>query len=199
MKYPPLSRDVIRLCLSQPCLNKEGFHRFEACPEGAHGFWYRVGSGQFKAGDIRRFERPDEIELVTYQMWFTNHLRIRDVDLENRIVHFKTRGWHTLYDSDGKPCRYRLMNVKEALSEPGEVVSRRTFRGPDVPAHQFRGQTRRSAPSNVVAPRLETLVRLEGSQEPGGAKVEHVRFENLSFQHAEWHLPDGNPGASKAT
>ncbi len=181
----------------RPVLPKEGFYRFEACPEGQHPFWYRVGSGKFYAGDIRPFERPDEIELVTYQMWFTNHLRIREVDWERRIVHFKTRGWHTL-DDNGKPCRYRLINVKEALSEPGEWhLDERTGELTYLPT-AFEQCRDEMPPPEIVAPCLETLVRLEGSQAPDGDKVAHVRFENISFQHAEWHLPVGNPGAIQA-
>ena len=63
----------------RPMLPKEGYYRFEDCPEGKHPFWHRVGSGQFFAGDIPDLERPDEVELITYQMWFTNHLRIREL------------------------------------------------------------------------------------------------------------------------
>lgn len=178
----------------RPMLPKEGYYRFEDCPEGKHPFWHRVGSGQFFAGDIPDLERPDEVELITYQMWFTNHLRIRELDFEKRLVHFKTRGWHTLYDG-AKPCRYRLLNVKEAFSEEGEwYLDEENGELTYLPTC-FEELGFKEVPPEIIAPRLSTLLRLEGSQEPDGQKVEHVRFENISFQHAEWRQPVGNPGA----
>lgn len=45
-----------------------------------------------------------------------------------------------------------------------------------------------SAPSKIVAPRLQTLVSIRGQNKPVG----NIRFEGISFQHAGWNgLRDG--------
>ena len=46
--------------------------------------------------------------------------------------------------------------------------------------------------AEVIAPRLEELLRLEG-EPTAGKPIEHLHFEGLSFQYTDWTMPRAGP------
>jgi hypothetical protein len=141
---------------------------------------------QFRAGEIKRWSNLEDAVLVYYHCWTTSRHRILAVDEEARIVRMANpsawpMGWW------GKDERYFVESVPEALDAPGEFyLDRRTgslryLARDDEESVLAQGQ--------VVAPRLEELLRLEGDA-AGGRWVEHLRFVGLTFAHTDWAMPE---------
>jgi parallel beta-helix repeat protein len=51
---------------------------------------------------------------------------------------------------------------------------------------------------NVVAPVTDQLIRVVGASEGEGEPVRHIRFEGLTFRHAEWNYQEGDSGSVQA-
>ncbi len=140
----------------------------------------------YAEGDIDpKWANLYDIEAHVLHVWSPSRLRIRSVDPAERIVAFTgfTRGKaHYVALSPG--FRYRLVNVKEALGEPGQWYLDRACG--ELTYIPMAGET----PDNtvVIAPRLDRVVLIEGDV-AGRKCVEHLRFEGLTFAHSNWNLP----------
>lgn len=164
---------------------KTGFFHFEALPDGRSTTWYQGATrAVYAPGECWRWSNLDEVRLVPLHGWFEQHLRIATLDEATRTITFVKRAFSDLHDETGKNARYYVENAFETLTEPGEwcLTGGKLFYLPRD------GET----PDNteVIAPRLATLVRLEDCRE--------ARLEGLIFQHAEWELPPQNVGAVQA-
>ncbi|MEA3247476.1 MAG: right-handed parallel beta-helix repeat-containing protein, partial [Gemmatimonadota bacterium] len=141
---------------------------------------------RFNPGDIRRFERIEDVEVVALHSWSSSRLRIREVDLQERIVRFTGHPVYRIghwYRGGRNP--YFVENVREAFGQPGEWYLDRptgTLSYTPLPGED---------PSELtfVAPRVRQLVRIAGDAE-AGRFVEHLRLEGLSFAHTRWRLPE---------
>ena len=178
----------------RPRLPKVGFHRFSGL-DGQPDSGLSGGNGpdraEYPEGSLARFRNLADVQVVAYQLWVDIHLRIREIDEPRRIVQFHTRSPRSLRDEGGKFARFVLINVAEALSEPGEwYLDRATGTLTYLP---LPGETPDSV--TVVAPRLPELVRYQGSRTK---PVAGVVIENLGFQHCEWSRTPDNCGASQA-
>lgn len=178
-------------------LPKQGYYHFTGQPDGHRMFdWYGpTQRAEYQEGDIQRWKNLDDVEIVSLQFWFETHLHIKELDEAKRIVTFTSRSINDLGDEGGHDClaRYVVENVGEALSEPGEwYLDRSTGVLIYLP---MPGETPERC--TVVAPKLDFLVQVLGST-GNGAKVSHLRFENLDFRYADWRLPKENPGAVQA-
>lgn len=104
-----------------------------------------------------------------------------------------TRRWRitgTPEHSYDKPDWFFVEGVREELDEPGEwyldPVAGRLYYWP--PDGTMQGKT-------VIAPRLETLVVLNGDPK-AGSHVDHVQFKNLKFAHTQSLLGQVEPRVS---
>ena len=115
-------------------------------------------------------------------------MRIESIDPAEKTVTFTgpTRGTR-YYVAHRQGNRYRVLNVKEALSEPGQwYLDRPSGELTYIPRD---GET--PDKTVVVAPRLGQLVLFRGDA-PKHRWVQHVRLEGLTFAYANWVLgPQG--------
>lgn len=125
-----------------------------------------------------------DAELVVYQNWSITRARIASND--GAVIHTgHPAGWIGHGDatttSPGKPCY--LENALEFVDAPGEwYLDRRT----GVLTYYAADREDPNA-VEMVAPRLERLLVVRGAPE---APVRNVYFAGLTFQHAEWPLPE---------
>lgn len=125
-----------------------------------------------------------DAELVVYQNWSITRARIASND--GAVIHTRhPAGWIGHGDatttSPGKPCH--VENAPELVDEPGEwYLDRRTG---VLTYYAADGEDPNA--EEMVAPRLERLLVVRGAPE---APVRNVCFVGLTFQHAEWPLPE---------
>ncbi len=178
----------------RPRLPKTGYHRFSGWvgDRDSGQDWYNGPKEmRYAPGDIRRWRNIDDVKVVALQLWFEAHHRIKKLDTRRRIVHFQAKSLGSLKDEWRQFARYFVENVFEALDTPGEwYLDRRAGKLYYLP---LPGEEISS--TEVIAPRLETLVHFAGT---GRQPVSHVRLENLSLQHAEWDYPPDDPGSIQA-
>ncbi len=169
----------------------EGYFRVDGLVDAEPRPWNKgLDRFRFKAGDLKAWPNPNDIEVVVFHSWNTSRVRIASVDETARIVTFtgptifRPMGWDPNQ-------RYYVENVFEALDSPGEwcldpqagKVYYRPLPGEDM------------ARAHVVAPALEQLLLFDGTS---AAPVSHVRIRGLSFQHADWTLPEKGYGDPQA-
>ena len=132
-------------------------------------------------------------EMFIHQWWAVATLRIRHFEVhgdstklffhqpESRIQ--SEHPWPAPWISKetGNSAFY-LTNAIEFLDEPGEwyldITAQKLYYWPR--------QNENLSTANVVAPYLETLVKLEGTIDN---RVQYITFKNISFQHSSWLRP----------
>jgi len=136
----------------------------------------------FEDGDIRNFPNPNDVEVVVFHSWNTSRVRIASVDRTDRIVTFTgpTIFRPLAWDPDQ---RYYVENALDLLDSPGEwYLDRRKG------TLYYRPRPEEDMTKiEVIAPRLDRLVRFEGDLDRARA-VGYVRLVGLSLQHADWTL-----------
>jgi len=154
-------------------------------PEGAKGYSQFV----YRPGDLDpRWVNRGDVTVDCFHIWCDSQMRIASIDPAKRIVTFTgpTRGTR-YYTSYAKGGRYLVVNVKEALSEPGEwYLDRSTGQLSYLPK-----PGEKPGEAVVVAPRIEQLVLFRGDPEKH-RWVEHVHLKGLTLAHSNWVLgPQG--------
>jgi hypothetical protein len=178
----------------RPRLPQTGFYHFTGiagCSESGEQWGQGPDRANFAPGEIRRWHNWEDVELTTYQLWFDTHHRFKAVDEATGTVHFHTKSLGSLKDERGEFARYFVENIYEALDTPGQwyldrVAGKLTY----LPLPEEKLET-----TVIIAPRLTELVRLQGDEK---ARVSHLHFENLSFEHQHWELPLNCPGYIQA-
>ncbi len=178
----------------RPRLPKAGFYRFT----GLAGFedtgmkWCEgPDRASFAPGEIRQWRNWEDVELISYQLWFDTHHRFKAIDEAAGMAHFHAKSLGSLKDERGQFARYFVENVFEALDTPGQwYLDRSVGRLYYLPLPEECLETTR-----IVAPCLTELLRLQGE---GERRVAHLHFENLSFEHQHWELPRDCPGYIQA-
>lgn len=157
--------------------------------EGGHPDRFRYADDQFDPN----WTNIDDIEVNTFHKWTMDHLRVREIDGEKKIVTF-TGPTHSRDQAElGPTTNYRIENVYEALESPGQwYLNRKTGRLTVLSKEGFdmnRGL--------VIAPVLDRLVSIEGDL---GADryVEHVAFKGIIFAHTAWNTPPRGAGFPQA-
>lgn len=145
---------------------KEGFDRFGYAQNDIKPDWYDL----------------DAVEIKVLLNWSSATFHIAELDAHTRTVRLrgKTRkNWYKL--SIG--TRFRIENVREALTEQGEFyLDRKSGVLTYLPkAGESFDQV------SIIAPRLEQLVTFTGANQEN--KVRNLRFERLTFAHTNWTLP----------
>jgi hypothetical protein len=140
---------------------------------------------QYREGDLQQWDNFEDVTVYLYHSWTRSVHHFRELDEENRIAHIQPHtGWPVGYWE--RTQRYRLDNFFEALDQPGEWYLDRTtgvLRYWPLPGEDM-------TKVEVIAPVVTgDLLTLRGEE---GNPVEHVAFEGLSFQHADWEgMKDG--------
>ena len=120
-----------------------------------------------------------------FNRWVESRLAIEKVDRSQNTIHFDRESVFKLTPND----LYYLENKFEFLNIPGEwYLDRQQSRLYYLPLSQEA-----IASSEVVVPLLDTLIKLEGDLKSDAA-VSHLRFNNLTFAHTDWHLPQTRSG-----
>ena len=165
----------------RPCLPKQGVRKVERSPDADFAGWGWDGGESrfnFKAGELSASWRNlGDIELQFFGWWKAPRVGLLAINETQRLAYFdrNTRMRLEWYAGDG--VDYRVENVFEALTEPGEWYHDR--QGKRLICLPLAGEDLRTAV--VTAPRLATLLHCDGAA--------NVRFEGLTFAHSQWDPP----------
>ena len=130
---------------------------------------------EYREGDLPKLRNLEDVRWVGMGPWFEMPMRIVAQDEQRRSLKLHRQTWSRLRDEKREWCRYRVENVAEALTEPGEWYH-------DRPAGKLHyiplpGQTAENI--TTYAPAVDRLIHVRGAS--------HLRFENLTFHHCDWH------------
>ena len=180
----------------RPCLPRQGMARLESLPDDVantpSSVWHLgLRTLRLPAALTGAWYRTEDLELVTYRQWFEQHLRLASLDPVSGRAELLCQTWSGLRDETDQPMRARLVNVREALAEPGEwyldradgVLTYLPMAGEDP------------ATTTVIAPRLASLIELVGTAR---RPVEHVQIDGLVCADSEWTYPATTPGSIQA-
>lgn len=152
----------------------------------------------YARGDLKPWKDLPDIDLVAFIKWRAPKFRIASIDEKTQTVQLTggmpTRAWWAAFKAGN---RYRVENVREGLTDPGQwhldfttgVLTYLAKEGEDPNQLQ------------VIAPRLNTLIHIGGEldqcsrMEPVTGpheieQVEYIRFDGITFAHTNWHMPD---------
>lgn len=172
----------------------EGYYHVPALVEAKPGARWNEGVDRFhfEPGDIEPWNDLNNVEVVVFHSWNTSRVRIASVDTQEHIVTFTgpTVFRPLAWDPDQ---RYYVENARELQDAPGEwyldgqtgTLYYRPCEGEDMES------------AEVIAPVLTEFVRFDGDPD-AGRFVERVQLKGLSFQHADWNLPDKGYGDPQA-
>jgi len=137
---------------------------------------------------------PAQLEMIIDQVWEIAVLRVKSVRLETSraCLTFQQpeskiefdHPWPPVEVSTNYQAPFFLANAIEFLDSPGEWFA-------DPAAGKIYYWPRPGedlAQARVVAPALETLVRMEGTLD---RPVENIAFRGIRFEHATWLRPSG--------
>ena len=183
---------------SRPRLPKEGFYRVADYERPhAEGPWGDIFMGadafQCTPGHVQSWKNITDIDIVVIHWWVEERVSMAGFDPATNTVKLANKTGFTLKDdvADGL-ARYYVENVKEALSDPGEwYLDRSTGKLTYVP---MPGEDIETA--QVFVRRLRKLVQVTGDADAENY-VEFLRFEGLTFEHAEWDYCLSNQAAHK--
>lgn len=177
----------------RPRLPEKNFFSIDQLPgvDATTPFYTPSNSFRFAPGDLREsWAYLDDVEVVVPHFWVSARLPIATVSESTREVTLQCYSRLRLTDNKTlKGARYYVENVLEALDAPGEWYLE-AARGR---LHYIPEEGKDMAGIQVVAPRLETLIRFEGDTRTG-KYVKHIRLRGLSFSHTEYRLPPGDAG-----
>ena len=177
----------------RPMLPKEGYYVIAGTARPMEGS-YR--SDRFYYDDVPfdpNWKNPGDVEVQTFHYWTMDHFRVKAIDTTRKHVVFTSPppGWDMAHTHAGTP--YRIVNVYESLSEPGQwYLDRKTG---VLTYLSWPNEDLNQCP--VVAPVISKIVSLEGEPE-SGKYVENVQFDNLTFAHSAWTMPQEGAGYPQA-
>ena len=169
-------------------LPKEGYYHvakeMPPSPKAAGKGHDRFG---FSGDEIRAdWANLKDVEIFGFHhAWCDSRMNIESIDPKEHVVTLVGRtGSPDYYMKFNKGNRFFVVNVREALSEPGEWCLDRT--GGELTYIPRSGE--KSDRAVVIAPRLKQLVLMVGSVKQR-QWVEHIHLRGLTFAHANWVLP----------
>lgn len=130
-----------------------------------------------------------DVTLVAYHSLETTRRRIAAIDKATGTVYLIGNGEWPFF-AWGKPERYHIENLREALDTAGEWFLDRdgTIFYKPLPDEDMTSAT-------VIAPRAEAFIRFEGKKE---LPIEHVSFKGLAFRYSQYVLPYEGHGDEQA-
>ena len=134
--------------------------------------------------DFAKFTKADfdDAVLTLYHKWDNTRKRVTGFDADSSVVFIAGKGmkpWNSL----DKQTRYTIENFSAALDTVGEWFLERNG---DLLYIPVKGENPNQM--KIYAPVTERYVTLQGNEQTG-KKVEHIRFENLHFEVADYHMP----------
>lgn len=173
----------------RPRLPKEGFYWMANVPGLSLDAQLFEGSDTFQCvpGDIKPWRNLTDVEVMVLHYWVEERMPIAQFDPATHTVVSSRRSIFALKDDARRRyAKYYVENVFEALCEPGEwYLDRSTGKVYYVP---MPGETPQTV--EVYAPRVEQLLLLQGAPDEH-RYVEYLRFQGLTFRHADWRQPSG--------
>ena len=143
------------------------------------------GNDRFYANpeDLGDWTNIDDIDVVAYHYWVEERLPVLSLDTKTGLVVSSRRSIFVLRDDRAeKFAKYRLENVPEALTEPGEwYLDRRSGTLTYLPRPGEDPET-----AVVTAPVTDRLLVLRGTP---AQPVTNVCVKNLVFDCTAWKLP----------
>ncbi len=136
---------------------------------------------KFRGNDIHKDWEGRDVEVVALLAWAETRMPIAHVDAAAHTARLTGNPTTSNRETD---ARYWIENTPDALDAPGEwyhdentgEVSYKPVPGDDLTKDE------------VIAPHLETLIRLEGKPEAASI-VRNISFRGLDFRHTDWALP----------
>lgn len=166
---------------------KQGYYKVAAScdptPKAAGKGNDRFG---FNQGELDpNWHNLDDVEVAVFHQWAVSRLRVASIDAAAKTVtlHGSTSGTSS-WAQFSPGARYFVMNVQEALSEPGEwYLDRTTGRLTYIakPGESMENTT-------VVAPYLRNLLLFAGDLKQR-RWVQHLQLKGLTFAHSNWSTP----------
>jgi hypothetical protein len=165
----------------------------------------------FNRGDFqKKWHAMEDVYVISSYSWYHGYHTIKEIDESSRTVRFHeetySRPFLVAHPTHGRfigedfpgghdpetfyePACYRIYNVFEALSEPGEFyLDRKSGRLLYIPRPGEKPET-----AEVVAPRLKQLLVVKGAP---GKWIEGIVVDGITFSHTEVspekHVGSGN-------
>ncbi len=172
----------------RPRLPQDGYYKiakkYEPSPAAEGKGFDRFG---FTAGQLDpAWTNLDDVEVMPFHQWTASRFHIASIDVQEHIVTFKGHTTGTsFWASFPEGHRYLVVNVREALTAPGEwYLDRPSGRLTYLPRPgEDPGRV------EVIAPRVEHLVLIAG-EAAEHRWVEHLQFRGLTFAHTNWNLAE---------
>jgi len=170
----------------RPRLPKHGYYHIaqQFPPKTGEKGWSQFG---FSGDELRNdWANLSDVEVMPFHQWGVSVLRIGSIDKEKRIVTFTGQTCSVSYWSGlNKGHRYLVINVREALGEPGQWYLDR----PQGELIYIPKPGEQPEQAVVIAPRLEQVLLLAGDIK-ARQWVRHLQFRGLTFAHTNWVLPE---------
>ncbi len=149
----------------------------------------------FEAGDgaFDNIAHPEETTVEILHFWLSERMPVTFYDAEKKIVHFDRLPRQKLVDSTSPSyAKYRILNVFEALTEPGEwYLDRYEGKLYYIP---MEGETADNI--LVEAPVLQNIVEITGKK---GNPVTDISFEGITFEGTKSDTCDADAKVKYAT
>ena len=160
----------------RPMLPKQGYYYVEkSAPIESDQLPHRFIYG---GDDIRAdWKRLSEIEVCIIHSWNLSRIPIAAVDPRQKLVTLAGTTWHSSLNDITPKNWYRLENVAEALSEPGEWYLDEA--AGTVTYIPMRGE--RMSRLTVVAARHAAAITLTHAR--------HITFRGITLAHNNWNVP----------
>ena len=139
-------------------------------------------SVSYRQGDLDNFtlKQLKGAELVVMNRWVASRLPIKNIDSSQQKIYFEKSSVFKLNPGD----YYYLENSLDFLTTPGEwYLDRQAAKLYYLPLPKEDLTT-----AEVIAPVLNTLMVLRGNPQ-NNEYLSHLKFQNLTFAHTDWHLP----------
>jgi len=138
----------------------------------------------YNGGDIRKWKKFREIELVALRIWNTSRFNLKSIDTKKRIVTCHTgekfpsmRRWN--YDK-----RYYLENSLSFLDEDGEWYLDK--QSGVLHVKPFGEHKQDFARADIVVPVIQKLMLIQGTADK---PISHLAFKGITFSHTTWSFP----------
>lgn len=159
-----------------------GYLRLEDIPDLPPNTPWTSGKNYFRFldADAPAWKNAAGADVVAFTRWIDNHLSVAGVDHEKRTASFTRRSVFLLNAGD----LYFLEGAAPYLDAPGEWY----FNAKTSTIYYLPLPEEKIGESPAVIPGLSAVVEINGEVDQGRF-VEHVRFEGLTFSHAQWWFP----------
>ena len=151
---------------------------------------------EFNSDQWTPAENIQEIELALLHDWSISRVRVKEINLKDSIIKLAERvgGPHDFFRINGfeQDPRFFLENSRSFLNSPNEYFFDRDQSVVQLVLNADGNPNQ----MNMTVPRLETLVRVRGSEaEP----VRGVQFSGICFSYSSCPLPSGGYGGIQAS